>query len=91
MTTPRPDETAANVKSSQRDARSGSLQRMVRRFVFGDLALNLDDPDAVESFAHEFIRRYRPRHRASGESPSRATPPSPGQCRRYEAGGAQNE
>ena len=31
MKTPRPDETAANVKSSQRDARSGSLQRMVRR------------------------------------------------------------
>ena len=29
MTTPRTDETAANVNSSQRDARSGSLQRMV--------------------------------------------------------------
>ena len=31
MKKPRSDETAANVKSSQRDARSGSLQRMVRR------------------------------------------------------------
>ena len=31
MTTPRSDETSADVKSSQRDARSGSLQRMVRR------------------------------------------------------------
>ena len=30
MTTPRSDETAADVNSSQRDARSGSLQRMVR-------------------------------------------------------------
>ena len=33
MTTPRSDETAANVNSSQRDARSGSLQRMVRRWL----------------------------------------------------------
>ena len=31
MKKPRTDETAANVKSSQRDARSGSLERMVRR------------------------------------------------------------
>ena len=31
MTTPRSDETATNVNSSYRDARSSSLQRMVRR------------------------------------------------------------
>ena len=32
MKKPRSQKTAADVKSSQRDARSGSLQRMVRRF-----------------------------------------------------------
>ena len=31
MTTPRSEETAADVNSSQRDARNGSLQRMVSR------------------------------------------------------------
>ena len=55
MKTPRPDETAADVKSSQRDARSGSLQRMVRRCV--DLLTHVSGGNLGRSVPSRLERR----------------------------------